>query len=74
MKLFLPKVIIAALAAGYVSDAVAQRTITATTQRHAEIPTLYITTETGADPTSKEVYINCNLRLDRKSTRLNSSH
>ncbi|MGM9712011.1 MAG: CotH kinase family protein [Prevotella sp.] len=68
MKLFLPKVIIAALTAGYVSDAVAQRTITATTQRHAEIPTLYITTATGADPTDKEVYINCNLRFVENGT------
>lgn len=68
MKLFLPKVIIAALAAGYVSDAVAQDPITATEQKHPEIPTLYITTATGADPTSKEVYINCNLRFVENKT------
>ena len=68
MKLFLPKVIIAALAAGYVSDAVAQAEINATKQRHTEIPTLYITTATGADPTSKEVYINCNLRFVENGT------
>lgn len=63
MKQLLPKFIIAALAAGYVSDAAAQATITATAQRHTEIPTLYITTSTGADPTSKEEYIDCNLRF-----------
>lgn len=68
MKLFLPKVIIAALAAGYVSDAVAQDPITATKQIHAEIPTLYITTSTGADPGSKDVYINCNLRFVENGT------
>ncbi|MGM9708935.1 MAG: CotH kinase family protein, partial [Prevotella sp.] len=63
MKQLLPKFIIAALAASYVSDAAAQATITEKTQKHTEIPTLYITTSTGKDPDSKEVYIDCNLRF-----------